>query len=127
MSTKHFILIFCAGGAGALSRFGLTVLINKMIGGPFPWGTVTVNMAGCFIFGVLWELISSRALSDPTRLIILVGFVGSFTTFSSFIFDSFALGGHDRFGLAVLNVIFQNIIGIFSLYLGVAFMKMIIK
>lgn len=126
MAVKHFILIFCAGGAGALSRFGLAALVNKLVGGPFPWGTLVVNMVGCLAFGVLWQLISSRALSDPARMIILVGFVGSFTTFSSFVFDSFALGG-SRPVLALMNILFQNIIGLFSLYLGVSIAKFICK
>lgn len=113
------MLIFFAGGLGALSRFGLTVLVNKLAGGQFPWGTLAVNMLGCFIFGLLWELISSRMLSDPTRIILLVGFVGSFTTFSSYIFDSFVLSGSDRLWLALTNIIFQNSIGFLSLYLGI--------
>jgi Integral membrane protein possibly involved in chromosome condensation len=123
MSLKHFILIFCAGGAGALSRFGLTVAVNKLAGGPSPWGTLVVNMLGCFLFGFLWAYIGSRALPDPARIILLVGFVGSFTTFSSFIFDSFLLSD-SRLSLALANIVFQNIVGLACLVLGIKALKM---
>lgn len=126
MTAKHIALVFCAGGLGALSRMGLTMLVNKLIGGHFPWGTLVVNMAGCFVFGFLWEMITSRALSDPTRVILLVGFVGSFTTFSSFIFDSYALGGHSP-GLALTNILFQNTVGFAFLYAGIQSAKIIFK
>ncbi|MDR1045435.1 MAG: CrcB family protein [Candidatus Adiutrix sp.] len=124
MAFKHIFLVFCAGGFGALSRFALTVLVNRLANGQFPWGTLTVNMLGCFIFGFLWELIGSRSLSDPTRVILLVGFIGSFTTFSSFIFDNYALIGQ-RPDLALINIIFQNIAGFIFLYGGIHSAKII--
>lgn len=126
MSFKHFILIFCAGGAGALSRFGLSVLVNKLAGGPSPWGTLVVNMLGCFIFGLLWAYIGSRTLPDPVRIILLVGFVGSFTTFSSFIYDSFQLS-HSHLGLALANIAFQDLAGLVFLYLGMRTITTVFK
>lgn len=55
MTWKHIIAIFCAGGLGALSRFELTALVNKLAGGEFPLGTLVVNIVGCFLFGALWK------------------------------------------------------------------------
>lgn len=126
MSFKHFILIFFAGGAGALSRFGLSVAVNKLAGGPSPWGTLAVNMLGCFIFGFLWAYIGSRTLPDPARIILLVGFVGSFTTFSSFIYDSFQLS-QSHPGLALANIAFQNLVGLVFLYLGMRTITTVFK
>lgn len=122
MTWKHIIAVFCAGGLGALSRFELTALVNKLAGGEFPLGTLVVNIVGCFLFGALWEFISHHMLTDPIRVILLVGFVGSFTTFSSFIFDCIALG-HLRMGLAAVNFIVQSVVGFFCVFIGIYLMK----
>ena len=124
MSGKHIMLIFCAGGLGALSRFALTALVNKMAGSGFPWGTLAVNILGCFIFGLIWAYLNHQTLPDTTRLIMLVGFVGSFTTFSSYIFDSYALG-HNQMLLALVNVVSQVVIGFICLWLGIRAMTWI--
>ena len=77
-------LLFLAGGAGALARYGVSELANTLVGRQYPLGTFVVNVLGCFLFGLIWELAAVRLLiSDTVRLIILVGFMGSFTTFSS--------------------------------------------
>lgn len=126
MTWKYIAAVFCAGGLGALSRFELTSLVNKLAGDNFPLGTMVVNMVGCFLFGALWELISHHLLGDPIRVIILVGFVGSFTTFSSFIFDCIALG-QVRLGLAAVNFIFQSTVGFACVFIGIYLMKLCLK
>lgn len=126
MTWKHLLIIFCAGGLGALCRFELTALTNKLVGGEFPLGTMVVNIIGCFMFGALWEFISRHMFADPIRVIILVGFVGSFTTFSSFIFDCIALG-HARMSLAALNFFVQSLVGFFCVFLGIYLIKFCMK
>lgn len=97
-------LLFLAGGAGALARYGVSELANTLVGRQYPLGTFVVNVLGCFLFGLIWELAAVRLLiPDTVRLIILVGFMGSFTTFSSLIFDSFALG-QTRLALLLFNI-----------------------
>lgn len=104
-------LLFLAGGAGALARYGVSELANTLVGRQYPLGTFVVNVLGCFLFGLIWELAAVRLLiSDTVRLIILVGFMGSFTTFSSLIFDSFALG-QTRLALLLFNIGAQTILG----------------
>ena len=104
-------LLFLAGGAGALARYGVSELANTLVGRQYPLGTFVVNVLGCFLFGLIWELAAVRLLiSDTVRLIILVGFMGSFTTFSSLIFDSFAL--------LLFNIGAQTILGFAALFLG---------
>ena len=103
-------LLFLAGGAGALARYGVSELANTLVGRQYP--------LGCFPFGLIWELAAVRLLiSDTVRLIILVGFMGSFTTFSSLIFDSFALG-QTRLALLLFNIGAQTILGFAALFLG---------
>lgn len=111
-------LLFLAGGAGALARYGVSELANTLVGRQYPLGTFVVNVLGCFLFGLIWELAAVRLLiSDTVRLIILVGFMGSFTTFSSLIFDSFALG-QTRLALLLFNIGAQTILGFAALFLG---------
>ncbi|MDR0881187.1 MAG: fluoride efflux transporter CrcB [Candidatus Adiutrix sp.] len=114
---RHLALIFCAGGLGALSRFGLSALVKKLAGGEFPLGTLIVNMLGCLIFGFLAELITKNHWPPEVRLTCLVGFLGAFTTFSSYISESFHLA-QNRLDLALFNVLFQTLAGFFFLYLG---------
>ena len=109
---------FRGGGAGALARYGVSELANTLVGRQYPLGTFVVNVLGCFLFGLIWELAAVRLLiSDTVRLIILVGFMGSFTTFSSLIFDSFALG-QTRLALLLFNIGAQTILGFAALFLG---------
>lgn len=111
-------LLFLAGGAGALARYGVSELANTLVGRQYPLGTFVVNVLGCFLFGLIWELAAVRLLiPDTVRLIILVGFMGSFTTFSSLIFDSFALG-QTRLALLLFNIGAQTILGFAALFLG---------
>lgn len=109
---------FSGGRGGALARYGVSELANTLVGRQYPLGTFVVNVLGCFLFGLIWELAAVRLLiSDTVRLIILVGFMGSFTTFSSLIFDSFALG-QTRLALLLFNIGAQTILGFAALFLG---------
>jgi CrcB protein len=117
--------MFCAGGLGAWSRYGLTLVMNRLAGGRFPLGTLAANLLGCFLFGLFWELLGAR-LADPgpARLVVLAGFMGSFTTFSSWIFDSFTLG-QSRPDLALLNILGQVAAGFLFLFLGLTLARLV--
>ena len=117
MSVKYLAIMFCAGGLGALSRFWLSALINSAAGGRFPWGTALVNLTGCFLFGLVWGLSGRQDWPEPLRLILLAGFLGAFTTFSSLIFDTFILG-EIRPSLAIANLAAQLAGGLLLLLLG---------
>ena len=116
---KDLAWLALAGGTGALCRYGLTGLVQRLVGSTFPWGTMAVNMLGCFLFGFVWSLAESRLLiSTHTRFILLTGFMGAFTTFSSFAFDSGALIRDSQWILAGVNIVVQNIAGLGFLFLG---------
>src|SRR5262249_6918278 len=79
------------GVLGTLARYGLQGWVQRRAG-TFPWGTLAVNALGCLLFGVIWALADERLLiSGESRTIALVGFMGAFTTFSSFAFETTAL------------------------------------
>lgn len=118
---QRLLLIALAGSLGALARYGLAGLVQNNSGSSFPWGTVTVNVLGTFLFGFVWSLADERLLiSAETRLIVLTGFMGAFTTFSTFMFETGTLMQDDQWFLAVGNLAVQLVAGIVCLFLGLA-------
>ena len=114
-------LLALAGGLGTLARFGLASLVQRAAGSGFPAGTFAVNVLGCLLFGFLWSFFESRL--DPIgewRLVVLTGFLGGFTTFSSYIFETGALWRAGDWPLAALNLLGQNAAGLAALFLGQA-------
>lgn len=116
---KQFLWLAAAGAAGTVSRYLISHSIQRWAGHGFPWGTLTVNMIGCFLFGMLWSLFEHRfAVLGPWRAAVFVGFLGSFTTFSSFAHDTGALLRASDWVGATLNVIIQNSLGLVLLFWG---------
>jgi CrcB protein len=110
-----------AGAIGTLSRAGLTSVVQRALGPTFPWGTLVVNVMGCLLFGMAYVLIGERAKSvDAVRLIVLTGFMGAFTTFSTYAFDVGTLAQRGRTMAALANFTAQNAIGIGALLGGLA-------
>ncbi|WP_198145947.1 fluoride efflux transporter CrcB [Desulfonatronovibrio magnus] len=116
---EKILLLALAGACGTVLRYWLSGLAHKILGPDFPWGTMTVNITGCFLFGLFWVLAFERGLvSGQARIIILVGFMGAFTTFSTYIFESSALIQDVQWIKLGLNLMGQNILGFGALYLG---------
>lgn len=108
-----------AGSLGTLARVGLSTALQRAWGPRFPWGTAAVNLLGCFLFGLVWMLGSERGrISPELRFVILAGFMGAFTTFSSFVADSASLGQEGRWWALALNVLGQNALGLACFLLG---------
>ena len=108
---QHLFLVFVGGGLGAVCRYLSTTSIGAVFGSSFPFGTLFVNTLGSllmgFIMGILL-LIAERTgalLSEPMRLLLTVGFLGGFTTFSSFSLETVTLLHGGSVVLAVLNVL----------------------
>jgi len=109
----HVLLVACAGAAGTVCRYGMATLVQRWGGLSFPWGTLAVNAVGCFLFGLFVALAEERLnLSRETRIVVLMGFMGAFTTFSTFAFDTGNLLIQGRWGVAALNIVAQNVSGI---------------
>lgn len=87
------MLVGTGGFIGAVLRYGLSGLVQGRAPlSTFPWGTIAVNLLGCFLIGVIAGLVESRQLFSPEiRIFALIGVLGGFTTFSTFGFESFAL------------------------------------
>ncbi len=121
---SKLILIAVLGAAGTLARYGLSGWVQRAAGGGFPWGTLVVNIAGCFLFGLVWAVSEGRlAIRPEYRTIVLVGFMGAFTTFSTFAFETTQLLREAQWWAAFFNVAAQNLSGILFLFLGLAIGK----
>ncbi|HMP77093.1 MAG TPA: CrcB family protein [Kiritimatiellia bacterium] len=120
------LMLALAGAVGTLARYGMSTAVQRWAGHGFPWGTFAVNALGCLMFGLLWGLFEARqAALGPWRAVVLVGFLGSFTTFSSFAHDSGALLRGGDLPAALLNIAGQNILGLLALFAGLALARWI--
>jgi len=113
------ILIAFAGLVGTLIRYWLSGLVARQYGEAFPWGTLVVNLIGCFLAGAIYYLSDERFLISPTlRNIILIGLLGGLTTFSSYGLQTFTLLRDGEIGLATLNIAVSNVLGLFMVWAG---------
>ena len=110
MNLGNILLVFLGGGLGAASRYVVTTIFGARFGSAFPYGTLTVNVIGSFIIGLLtfYFLTKNGGVPDNLRLLLVVGFLGGFTTFSSFALDTLNLGNSAEMGLVFLNI-FSNV------------------
>ncbi len=118
---KDFFAISVAAIAGANLRFLMSRLAAKEFGPVFPAGTLIINILGSFIVGffVIWT--TERVLLDPRwRLLVVVGFCGSFTTFSSYAFETISYLEQGQWGLMVANILSNNLLCLGSALAGMA-------
>ena len=112
------IYIAIGGAAGALLRYSVSGYTYKYVNGFLPWGTLAVNLLGCFAIGFLWNVFENFAYSPNTRAFIFIGILGAFTTFSTFGLESFNLLREGEIKYAVLNILVSNIAGIALVFIG---------
>lgn len=123
------ILYVAIGGAiGSVLRYlaGKSVQDGMLAVFParvFPWGTLFVNVVGCFVIGLMWGLDERTFLSSRRKDFILVGILGGFTTFSSFGLETGRLLADGQWGLAAANVAVSNVVGIVMVLAGMLAMR----
>lgn len=120
MATR-ILLIAIAGSLGALSRYGLGGLAQRLFGASFPWGTMIVNIVGCFAAGVLFDLFQTRwPLSGEARVVVFIGFLGAFTTFSSVMVETANFARDGQWVSMAANMLLQNGLGVVAVFAGLA-------
>jgi CrcB protein len=114
------LLAIAAGGAvGATLRYLVAGLVHRISGASFPWGTLTVNILGCFVLGLLGTAIAGPLLMrEELRLGLLVGLLGAFTTFSTFGWETMMLLSNGRWALATGNLLLSNGLGLLAVFCG---------
>jgi len=118
---KDFFAISVAAIVGANLRYLISRLAARELGLVFPYGTLIINIVGSFIVGffVIWT--AERVLVDPRwRLLVVVGFCGSFTTFSSYAFETLAYFEQGQWGLMLTNVLSNNLLCLGGALAGMA-------
>lgn len=119
MLLQRLLFIGLAGLAGTLCRYGLSGLIARRFGETFPTGTLLVNIVGCFLAGFLFYPLHERFLvSEVVRTALMIGFLGGFTTFSSYGLQTFTLLRDGETGFAILNIFLSNAVGLGSVWIG---------
>lgn len=117
---RTVVAIAIAGAAGALARYGLEGFVSRRVTGAFPWGTFAVNASGAFVLGFLFTLMTEQ-LTTATwlRAAVTIGFLGAFTTFSTFSLETYRLLEDGALGIAAANALGSLAAGLAAVYLGV--------
>ncbi len=124
----YSVLMWVAGGAivGATTRYLVGLWMKNLFGPRFPWGTLVVNLVGCFLIGVFFALVQERGvLGERTRLFLMVGCFGSLTTFSSFALDNLLLARNEEMLWMLGNLVGQNLLGMLLVLAGIAVGRMV--
>jgi CrcB protein len=116
-----FLYLSLGGAAGTVSRYWLSGVAQRLAGGGFPLGTFAVNIVGCLLFGAVWGYFENRLLpGSEMRLLALTGFMGAFTTFSTYMFETAELVKFGQYAMALLNVVGQSVAGLVLVLAGIA-------
>lgn len=124
---QNLLLVAFGGMIGALSRYLLVLFVQNHVGVVFPWGTFLVNLSGAFLIGVLFELFAFIVVSPSFRLFLLVGCIGSYTTFSTFSLETVNLLRDGEIFFASLNILLNNIGCISLVIIGMFTTRYLIK
>lgn len=122
----NFVIVALGAIAGANLRYVLSRLTAKLMGPVFPYGTLMINVAGSFMVGWFMIWTTERVLVDPRwRLLIVIGFCGGFTTFSSYAFETMAYFEQGQWGLMATNIVANNVLSLMAALAGMALARVL--
>lgn len=114
-----FIFIALAGAFGSLARYGVATYVQRRTDTVFPWGVFAANMTGSFAFGLIWAYSEDHGwVDEKMRAVIFAGFLGAFTTFSTFAFDNVQLARASNWQFFLMNIVLTNAAGIALAFAG---------
>lgn len=116
---SRYVMIAVGGAIGAIARYQVASLIQARVPVGFPYGTFVVNVTGCLIMGMVTALLTDRLVTNPNwRFLIPIGFVGAYTTFSTFELEVFQAINEGAWSIAAANVVASCIAGYVALWIG---------
>jgi len=123
---RSLILIGIGSCIGGISRYLTQQYVQKYYPSSIPLGTLSVNIIGCFLIGIIYALADrGNILSPAMRLFLATGFCGGYTTFSSFAYENISLMREGDFFYTGLYIMLSIVIGFAAVYLGILFIKLI--
>lgn len=115
-----YLMVGLGGFLGAIARFWLGGYVYERMGTKFPYGTFVINISGCFAIGIIMSLLTERThLSPNWRYLIPIGFIGAYTTFSTFEYETLMAVRDGAMMIAWLNVLASVIFGFIFVWLGI--------
>ena len=116
----RFLVVAAGGAAGAVARYGVTLIVAMFWKSDFPLATLLINVSGSFILGFFATMAAERTAIDPLwRLLVATGFVGAYTTFSTFEYETERLAASGAVTWGILNIVTSVIAGFIAVRLGI--------
>jgi CrcB protein len=124
---QKYFFIMLGGALGSAARFWVGTTVAGRMGTRFPFGTLIVNITACFILGLSLEFLNHHSdLSPSLRFLIPIGFIGAYSTFSTFEWETFSNLSHGTFWIAILYVGVSLVAGLIAVALGVTLAKTLV-
>ena len=121
-----YVAVAVGGAFGAVARFAIDGWVSERTGGLFPWGTLLVNLSGAFLVGLLATLAIDRSVLSPDiRPIAMIGFLGVYTTFSTWMLDCWRLMQEGAWALAAANLVGSVVLGLVAVGAGIALGRLV--
>jgi fluoride exporter len=120
MTAPVWVAFLVAAGLGACGRYLVSLLVQDRVADDRPWGTFLVNVSGCLLAGVVAGMVLHHDLGVSSSLVLAVGFLGSFTTFSTLTYESVRLAEEGQLPAGVVNLVGSTVAGIAAAALGLA-------
>lgn len=112
-------MLALGGALGSIARYQVAATVQARLPVGFPYGTFVVNVSGCFVMGVVTVLLAERLVAHPNwRFLVPIGFVGAYTTFSTFELETFMATTEHAWAIALANVVFSVVVGFAALWAG---------
>jgi len=118
LAVRDIALVMAGGALGSSLRYGISMITGYQTSSPFPYKTLLINIIGCFLVGLLSMLFSQHPGQHMIRIFFVIGFLGAFTTFSAFSYETVLLYQDGHLRTAAMNILASTLTGVFAVLLG---------